>query len=92
MTSADTEDRFQRAAESGAGETILDLEHAIAASAKDTARDKEASWFDGQESGWVRINAFGTPWHNTDLAAAADRGRRRDALGVHGEEANDEEV
>jgi citrate lyase subunit beta/citryl-CoA lyase len=67
------EDRFERAAVSGADEVILDLEDAVAARAKDAARHQVGSWLDGRGAGWVRVNAIGTAWHEDDLAALVGR-------------------
>ena len=59
---------------------ILDIEDAVAASddAKENARSRavEAAWGDaydfGKKSVVVRINGFGTPWHDDDVAAVRD--------------------
>lgn len=67
------DDRFDRAATSGADEVVLDLEDGVAPDAKDAARDRVASWLDGHGSGWVRVNGAGTPWHHRDLAAVSGR-------------------
>ena len=65
------DDRFARAAASGADEVILDLEDAVAPGAKDRARASVAAWLEEHGSGWVRVNATGTQWHERDLAAVA---------------------
>ncbi len=67
------QDRFDKAVAAGADEVIVDLEDAVAPEAKDTARDTVADWLENQGSGWVRINAHGTPWHERDLAAVGTR-------------------
>ncbi|HEX3610596.1 MAG TPA: CoA ester lyase [Sporichthyaceae bacterium] len=64
-------DRFAKAADSGAGAIILDLEDAVAPEAKVEAREHVAKWLAGGGGGIVRINAPGTPWHDDDLAAVA---------------------
>jgi citrate lyase subunit beta/citryl-CoA lyase len=54
-------DRFAKAVASGAGAVILDLEDAVAVSAKDTARADVAAWVRRPRSEhvevWVRVNA-----------------------------------
>lgn len=64
---ANRPERFAKAAASGADAVILDLEDAVAADAKDAARDA-LRLIDGIPV-LVRINAHGTPWHAADLAA-----------------------
>jgi citrate lyase subunit beta/citryl-CoA lyase len=71
FVSADRPDRFQKAARVGADEVILDLEDAVAPDAKMTARAHVAEWLSARGSGWVRINAPQTPWHDGDLEALA---------------------
>ncbi|MGW2616668.1 HpcH/HpaI aldolase/citrate lyase family protein [Streptomyces sp. NPDC001500] len=67
-------DRFDRAARSGADVVIIDLEDAVAAEAKDRARDNAAAWLALGNRAIVRINAPGTPWSGADLRVAADHG------------------
>lgn len=67
---ADRPDRFDKAARSGADALILDLEDAVAAEAKDTARSNIASNFT-RHPVIVRINAMHTPWFDEDLAAVS---------------------
>src|SRR6202012_981355 len=64
-------DRFAKAAESGAGAIILDLEAGVAPDAKVEARQHVAEWLAAGGGGIVRINPPGTPWYNADLAAVA---------------------
>lgn len=64
-------ERFGKAAASGADGVILDLEDAVPAEAKDTARAALAADFTALPV-VVRINGAGTPWHGADLAAVAD--------------------
>ncbi len=66
----DRRERFAKAASSGAGAVILDLEDAVAPANKDAARVMLATGF-GNVPVLVRINARGTPWHAADLAAVA---------------------
>ncbi|MBD9735842.1 CoA ester lyase [Streptomyces sp. H28] len=67
-------DRFARAASSGAGDIIIDLEDAVAAPDKDRARDHAADWLGAGHRAVVRINPPGTPWCEADLEMAARHG------------------
>jgi citrate lyase subunit beta/citryl-CoA lyase len=62
-------DRFAKAAAAGAHEVIIDLEDAVAASAKRPAREAAARWLSTDGAAWVRVNAAGTVWHDDDVAA-----------------------
>jgi citrate lyase subunit beta/citryl-CoA lyase len=62
-------DRFDKARASGADQVICDLEDAVNATEKETARSAVADWLGSGGSGFVRINAAGTPWHDADVAA-----------------------
>lgn len=62
-------ERFTKALASGADAVIIDLEDAVAESEKDSARQALVNWLDGQVPVYVRINAYGTPWYEEDLAA-----------------------
>ncbi len=78
----DRPDRFAKAAASGADALILDLEDAVAASAKDTARAAVRDWL-GQGAAlprFVRINPVDGPLAAADLVALA--GTRPDAIMV----------
>ena len=59
----------------GADELVLDLEDAVAAAAKDAAREQVvaalASGAFGDATVSVRVNAPGTPWCHSDLIALA---------------------
>ncbi|WP_108660677.1 HpcH/HpaI aldolase/citrate lyase family protein [Acuticoccus kandeliae] len=68
----DRADRFAKAAASGADAIILDLEDAVAPSAKEGAREAVAAWFAGGGAGVVRINGLDTPFAEADLAMLAD--------------------
>jgi citrate lyase subunit beta/citryl-CoA lyase len=59
-------ERIGKALESGADITIIDLEDAVAAEDKDSARGALAGV---AHRAAVRINACGTPWFDADLAA-----------------------
>jgi citrate lyase beta subunit len=62
-------ERFDKAARAGADEVILDLEDAVSATQKESARDDAARWMDRGGSAWVLVNALGTRWHEDDLTA-----------------------
>ncbi|MNQ88129.1 Citrate lyase subunit beta-like protein [compost metagenome] len=62
-------ERFAKALTSGADAVIVDLEDAVATSEKASARQALVNWLDGQAPVYVRINAYGTPWYEEDLAA-----------------------
>jgi citrate lyase subunit beta/citryl-CoA lyase len=62
-------ERVGKALASGADITIVDLEDAVAPAEKDSARGALAGVADRTA---VRINAFGTPWFDADLAACRE--------------------
>jgi citrate lyase subunit beta / citryl-CoA lyase len=64
-------DRFEAAARSRADIVVLDIEDAVAPKDKAVARDNVVRWLGGDNTDWVRINGFGTPWWADDLAALA---------------------
>lgn len=78
----DRADRFAKAAGSGADALILDLEDAVAASAKETARAAVRDWLaeDASLPRIVRINPVDGPLALADLDALA--GTRPDAIMV----------
>lgn len=67
----DRPDRFAKAAASGAGLVILDLEDAVAPTDKDAARRHVTEWLARGHRCAVRINGAATSWHDEDLAAVA---------------------
>lgn len=67
----DRPERFAKAGASGADAVILDLEDAVPAAAKDAARAALTAAFTELPI-VVRVNASGTPWHEADVAVAAD--------------------
>ncbi|NHF74474.1 HpcH/HpaI aldolase/citrate lyase family protein [Paracoccus xiamenensis] len=67
---ANRPERFEKAAASGTDAVILDLEDAVAADAKDAARQALRKDFTDLPV-IVRINAIGTPPHAADLQAIA---------------------
>ncbi|MBS0320771.1 MAG: CoA ester lyase [Proteobacteria bacterium] len=60
-------DRFAKALGAGASMVIVDLEDAVAPSAKASARDAVASWLDATRPVLVRVNACETPWFADDI-------------------------
>jgi citrate lyase subunit beta/citryl-CoA lyase len=66
---ADRPERFGKAAACGADAVIVDLEDAVAASAKDSARANLAH-VAVPVPVIVRVNAIGTAWHEADVSAA----------------------
>src|SRR5579859_4557634 len=71
-------ERFSKALTSGADTVIVDLEDAVAEADKAQARQyvaDGASAFDASTTRvLVRINGFGTPWFDDDLALLTARG------------------
>lgn len=67
---ANRPERFAKAAASGCDAVILDLEDAVAVDAKGAARAALATDFTDLLV-VVRINAYGSPWHDADVAAVA---------------------
>jgi citrate lyase beta subunit len=67
-------DRFAKAAASGADAVIVDLEDAVSAPGKTSARAAAAQHVSTYPA-LVRVNGVDTPWHSEDLAAlrGADR-------------------
>ena len=81
---ANRPERYAKALASGAGAVIIDLEDAVPASDKLTARAQLAEGFASLPAEQrlrllVRINAAGTPWHDADLLLVAQLAR--DGLG-----------
>lgn len=70
----DRPDRFAKAASSGADLVIIDLEDAVAAEDKDSARDNAAAWLASGHGAVVRVNPPGTRWFAADLAQADGHG------------------
>lgn len=69
----DRPDRFAKAVASGADVVLLDLEDAVSAGAKDSARAAVGEWL-VRGRAMVRINAPGTPWFEADASMVAARG------------------
>ncbi|MBB5406398.1 citrate lyase subunit beta/citryl-CoA lyase [Paraburkholderia sp. HC6.4b] len=64
-------DRFQSALTSGANAVIVDLEDAVEAAAKDSARASVAAWVSRSRPVLLRINGWGTPWFEADAKLAS---------------------
>ena len=60
-------ERFAKAVGTGADVVIVDLEDAVGPGDKDAARNHVADWLAAGNVAMVRINAFGTPWHDADV-------------------------
>ncbi len=78
---ADSERKLARAAESGAGALILDLEDSVSAERKAVGREMAAAWLRSRSTPpacWVRVNAFETGLAMADLAAVV--GARPDGI------------
>jgi citrate lyase subunit beta/citryl-CoA lyase len=70
-------DRFDNAVASGADAIVIDLEDAVPASEKPSAREAACTWLRKPvESGGplrlLRVNARGTPWFDDDVSALRD--------------------
>jgi citrate lyase subunit beta/citryl-CoA lyase len=70
----DRPERFDKAVSSGADIVILDLEDAVAPSAKQAAREAVGSWLSGGGRALVRINSAATQWFEEDLQLANEHG------------------
>ncbi|WP_017936458.1 HpcH/HpaI aldolase/citrate lyase family protein [Nocardioides sp. Iso805N] len=71
-------ERFAKALATAADMVILDLEDAVAPAEKQGAREAVVEWLEAlapEDAARVavRVNAAGTPWHEADLSAVADR-------------------
>lgn len=63
----DRDARFDRAVASGAEAVILDLEDAVSATEKSSARLAVSSWLQQGGEAWVRVNGTASPWHDQDI-------------------------
>jgi len=69
----DRPERFAKALASAAHQVVIDLEDAVMPDAKDRARELLSDWLraglsDSERSRVaIRVNAFGTPWHEADV-------------------------
>lgn len=64
-------ERFAKAAGSGAGLVVFDLEDAVPPGQKAAARAHVVDWLAGRRSCVVRINSAGTEWFDDDVRAVA---------------------
>lgn len=67
----DRPERFAKAAASGADEVVLDLEDAVAPTAKAEALAHVLNWLEAGNRAVVRVNAVGTETHASEVAALA---------------------
>ncbi|MGZ8313373.1 MAG: aldolase/citrate lyase family protein, partial [Allosphingosinicella sp.] len=67
----DRPDRMEKALRSGADALILDLEDAVAPTAKAAARKEVAAFLGANQADqlWVRVNPLDSPEHERDLTA-----------------------
>ena len=65
----DSERKLNKARDAGADALIIDLEDAVAPSARPAARDLAREFLDGAENAWVRINPIDTADASADLDA-----------------------
>lgn len=74
----DRPERYAKATSSGADVTIFDLEDAVEAENKDSARHNVSAWLKTEhvdpEAVLVRINGIGTPWFHDDVELVAQTG------------------
>lgn len=67
-------DRLDSAWRSAADDVVVDLEDAVALSAKAEARHTVAKWLKPSQPVWLRVNAQDTPWFADDLRLACQPG------------------
>lgn len=81
----DRPERFTKAQDSGADAVILDLEDAVAPSAKPAARQAILEYLSRHYSTtlWIRINAMGTQAHGDDLGLLRELSKRLSARTTH---------
>jgi citrate lyase subunit beta/citryl-CoA lyase len=69
----DRPERFSKALATAAHQVVIDLEDAVSPDAKSAAREGLARWLESSLADadkprvLVRVNAFGTPWHEDDV-------------------------
>lgn len=68
----DRPDRFDKAAAAGPDIVVIDLEDAVAPSAKATAREHTRQWLGRGNPAMVRINGTDTEWHPGDADLMAE--------------------
>jgi citrate lyase subunit beta/citryl-CoA lyase len=71
---ANRPERFDKACAAGADAVIVDLEDAVPAADKASARAALAAWLSPRQPVLVRINAVDTEWFKDDLALCAQPG------------------
>jgi citrate lyase subunit beta/citryl-CoA lyase len=70
----DRPERFAKAMAAGAHAVIIDLEDAVAPTAKDSARASLGAWLNPQQPVLVRVNSADTAWFAEDIALAGRPG------------------
>ena len=70
----DRPERYAKALAAGAHAVIIDLEDAVAPSAKDGARAALGAWLNPQQPVLVRVNSADTAWFAADIALAGRPG------------------
>ena len=64
-------ERFTAAIDSAADVVVYDIEDAVAPKDKDLALKNVVEWFGAGNTGWVRINGYGSPWWEQDVTELA---------------------
>ena len=64
-------ERFDKAIASGADQVIIDLEDAVPAEQRPTARENVRSWASSKHPVLVRVNGAATEWHAEDIRLAS---------------------
>jgi citrate lyase subunit beta/citryl-CoA lyase len=67
-------ERFAKAVASGADAVIIDLEDAVPAAERLTARANAAAWLSPHHPVYIRVNAANTEWFHDDIALATHPG------------------
>jgi len=63
-------ERFDKAVASGADAVIIDLEDAVPAAERQTARANVRAWLNPERPVFIRVNGATTEWHRDDIALA----------------------
>ena len=71
LVNAVQSERFTAAIDSAADVILYDIEDAVAPKDKDLARKNVTDWFAAGNTGWVRINGYGSPWWEQDVTELA---------------------
>ncbi|SJN25961.1 Citrate lyase beta chain [Micrococcus lylae] len=71
LVNAAQPERFAPAEDSAADIVVLDIEDAVAPKDKAAALQNTVDWLTSGHTAWVRLNGYGTPWWEQDMAALA---------------------